>query len=436
MATQVSIGTPAGRPTRARHWVIVFAVTLAIITYLDRVCMSFAAPDVQRDLSLSDQQMGFIFSAFIAVYALFEIPSGFLGDWMGPRRVLMRIVIWWSFFTAIIGATWNFTSLAITQMLFGMGESGAFPNLTKAFTTWLPKPERVRAQGIMWLSARWGGAFTPMLVAMLMRHMTWRMTFVTFGSVGFVWAALFYRWFRDNPRDHPKVNAAELELLKGVEGMAGGHAHIPWRKFVASKQVWLLCAQYFCLSYGWYFYITWLPKYLRNARHLEVGKSAVLGGLPLFMGGIGCLVGGMIARRMNVWTGNTAQTRRTLAYIGFTGACAFLLLSSRLENPYLAMISMGFASFCNDLVMPGAWGACMDVGGKYAGTLSGTMNMMGNVGGALSPTVIGFILDHTHNWNIPFYVSAGIYFMGVFCWMALDPVTPLEGAAPVAPAPE
>jgi ACS family glucarate transporter-like MFS transporter len=221
-----------------------------------------------------------------------------------------------------------------------------------------------------------------------------------------------------------------LALLSDSERLAAGHAHVPWAKFARSRQVWMLCAQYFCLSYGWYFYVTWLPTYLRNARHVEVGKSAVLAGLPLFLGGIGCLVGGVIARRLTAWTGSVTRTRRTLAYVGFTGACSLLLLSSQLQDPLLAMISMGFASFCNDLVMPGAWGACMDVGGKYAGTLSGTMNMLGNVGGAMSPTVIGFILTHTNNnWNIPFYVSSAIYFMGTFCWMALDPVTPLDQAA-------
>jgi MFS family permease len=421
--------SPVQQPTHARHWVIVFAVSLAVITYLDRACLSWASTDVQRDLSLSTEQMGFIFSSFIAFYALFEIPSGFLGDRIGPRRVLMRIVIWWSFFVAFIGATWNFLSLAITQMLFGMGEAGAYPNLTKAFTMWLPKTERVRAQGIMWLSSRWGGAFTPVLAMILLQHMSWRLLFVTFGSLGFVWAVLFYRWFRDHPRDHPSVNAAELELLKGVEETAGRHGYVPWRKFVASKQVWLLCAQYFCMSYGWYFYVTWLPKYLREGRHLAVGKSAVLAGMPLFLGGIGCLVGGMIARRMNAWTGDTARTRRTLAYIGFSGACGLLLLATRLGDPVLAMVSMAFASFCNDLVMAGGWGACMDVGGKYAGTLSGTMNGIGNVGGTLSPTVTGLILAHTHNWNIPIYVSAALYFMGLFFWMALDPVTPLESSA-------
>jgi sugar phosphate permease len=388
--------------------------------------MSVAAPDIQRDLGLSDQQKGAVFSAFVAAYALFEIPSGFLGDWMGARRVLMRIVIWWSAFTAMIGATWNFTSIITTQVLFGVGEAGAFPNLTKAFTSWLPFEERVRAQGILWLSARWGGALTPTLVTALLSIMTWRKTFFTLGSVGLVWAFFFYRWYRDNPRDNPSVNAAELALLRGTEHLAGGHGNVPWAKFASSKQVWLLCAQYFCLSYPWYFYITWLPTYLRTARHVDIGKSALLGGLPLFLGGIGCLLAGVMARHLNRYTGSTARTRRILAYIGFTGASGLLLLASQLDNVVLTMVAMGFASFCNDLVMPGAWGAAMDVGGKYAGTLSGTMNMMGNIGGSLSSFLIGVILQHTHNWQILFYVSAAVYFMGNFCWMALDPVTPLE----------
>jgi hypothetical protein len=189
----------------------------------------------------------------------------------------------------------------------------------------------------MWLSARWGGAFTPVLAAMLLRHMPWRLKFVTFGSLGFVWAVLFYRWFRDHPRDHPSVNAAELELLKAVEETAGGHGHVPWRKFVASKQVWLLCAQYFCLAF-------WLVLRHHVATQVSARRAASgggeergAGGDAAVPGGIGCLVGGMIARRMNAWTGNTTRTRRTLAYIGFTGACGLLLLSTRLEDPVLAI---------------------------------------------------------------------------------------------------
>jgi MFS transporter, ACS family, glucarate transporter len=428
MATQVSKHAPAaGRPTRVRYWVIVFAVTLAVITYIDRVCISLAAPFITADLKLSTEQMGWAFAAFAWAYALFEIPGGFLGDWIGARKVLMRIVVWWSFFTAATGWAWNFTSLAVTRALFGAGEAGCFPNLTKAFTTWLPQEERVRAQGIMWLSARWGGAFTPSLVFLVFQVMNWRHAFELFGAIGLVWAVFFYRWFRDNPRDNPSLNAAERDLLRGNERLAASHTHVPWRQFMRSRQVWLLCAQYFCLSYGWYFYITWLPTYLREARHLQLGASAVLGGLPLFLGGVGCLFAGMISAPVTRLTGSVTRTRRIMAVIGFTGASGLLLLSIHFGNPVAAMLCMGMASFCNDLVMPGAWGACMDVGGRYAGTLSGAMNMMGNMGGACSPMIIGYVLKWTHsNWDITFYMSAAVYFMGSFFWLLLDPVTPMD----------
>lgn len=413
-------------PTRVRYWVVVFAIALSVVTYIDRVCISLAAPFMIKDLHLTQVEMGYAFAAFAWAYSLFEVPGGFLGDWIGPRRVLMRIVIWWSFFTAATGWAWNFVSLTVTRFLFGAGEAGCFPNLTKAFTTWLPQRERVKAQGIMWMSARWGGAFTPPLVYLVFQLVSWRHAFEIFGGLGIIWAVFFYFWFRDNPRDKKGVNAAELELLKGSEELAAGHAHVPWRKFMASRQVWLLSMQYFCLSYGWYFYITWLPTYLKESRGLTLGASAILGILPLFLGGVGCSFAGFISGPVTRLTGSVAKSRRLMSYIGFTGASGLLIFSTRLQDPVLAMVAMGFASFCNDLVMPGAWGACMDVGGKYAGTLSGTMNMMGNFGGAVSPMLIGYILRWTHsNWDVTFYVSAAVYFMGVFCWMFLDPVTEL-----------
>ncbi len=428
MATEAPERASASeRPTHVRYWVIVFAVTLAVITYIDRVAMSFAAPSVSRDLGLTKQQMGTAFSAFVAAYALFEIPSGFLGDWMGPRKVLMRIVIWWSSFTALTGGVWNFASLFCTQALFGAGEAGCFPNLTKAFTTWLPRNERVRAQGIMWLAARWGGAFTPPLVFLIFKIMTWRQAFVAFGALGVVWAIFFYRWFRDDPQENPKINTAERELLRENRGLAAKHGHVPWAKFARSRTVWMLCAQYFCLSYGWYFYITWLPTYLQESRGVTIGKSALLSVLPLFLGGLGSLTCGFLSGPVTRLTNSVARTRKLMACLGFTGASALLILSIHLASPVAAMVAMGFASFCNDLVMPGSWGTCMDVGGKYAGTLSGTMNMLGNFGGAVSPTAISLILRWTHNsWDATFYVSAAVYFCGSFFWLLMDPVTPIE----------
>src|SRR5216117_3619659 len=186
---------PQAPPSRTRYWVIVFAITLAVITYIDRVCISKAAPLIQKDFGLSKEQMGLAFAAFAWAYALFEIPGGWLGDRIGPRKVLMRVVIMWSVFTAATGYVWNLASLVVARFFFGMGEAGCFPNLTKAFMIWLPDKERTRAQALLWLSARWGGAFTPLLVIGVMSWLSWRNTFLLFGLLGVIWAFFFRRWF-------------------------------------------------------------------------------------------------------------------------------------------------------------------------------------------------------------------------------------------------
>ena len=275
----------------------------------------------------------------------------------------MRIVVWWSFFTAATGWVWNLPSLIVVRALFGAGEAGCFPNLTKAFTTWLPVRERVRAQGIMWMSARWGGAFTPLLVALILNHLSWRRAFELFGVIGVVWAVFFYRWYRDNPREHPSVNEAEkATAAAATESVIASHGPVPWGRFLRSKTVWLLWAQYFCLSYGWYFYITWLPTYLQEARGVTLTQGALLAGIPLFFGGIGSFFCGYLSTYLERRTGKVKAVRRWLAGVGFFGASICLVLSVNIEDPLLAMIAMGLASFANDLVMPPAWGACMDVG--------------------------------------------------------------------------
>ena len=412
------------RPTNARYVAVAFAMLLAIIQYLDRVCISQAAPAISRDLGLSNVQMGWVFSVFTWAYALFEVPGGWMGDRLGPRRVLMRIVVWWSFFTAASGWVWNATSLIVTRTLFGAGEAGCFPNLTRIFTTWLPKHERERAQGTLWLAARWSGAFTPLLVAYLLDFISWRRAFELFGAVGIIWAVAFYWWFRDDPRQHKSVNAAELALMPtAAESAVGGHP--PFSQIMRHRSVVLLSLQYACLSYGWYFYVTWLPKYLLEARGTSVKFGALLASLPLLLGGIGCIVGAniipLIAKRTGV-----LLARRIVAIVGFVGASASIFAFVQVSDPVKAMFVLGLAGFFNDFVMPAAWAGCMDIGGRYSGTVSGTMNMIGNIGGALSPLAVGYILSFTGNWSLTFYVSAAIYLVGGLCWLFIDAHTPLE----------
>lgn len=411
-------------------------IVLAIITYIDRVCISQAAPLIRQDLALTETQMGWVFSAFAITYALFEIPAGWMGDRFGPRSVLMKVVVLWSVFTAATGAAWNFLSMVVCRALFGAGEAGCFPNVTKIFTIWLPSNERVRAQGILWLSARWGGAFTPMLVALVLAYMNWRWAFVLFGGIGVVWAVGFFRWFRDRPAEHPSVNAAELALMDGAERNAPSHASVPWRKLCSNPSVLLLWLQYFCMSYGWYFYITWLPTYLREARHVSLEKSAVLAGFPLFFGGIGCFFGGWLAKRLAERSGNVRRARRIVASSGLLMAGAMLVVATRIDNTVFAMMALGMASFSNDLAMAPDWAACMDVGGRLAGSLSGSMNMMGNLGGAVGPVAVGYILNSTKTaadapptiagWTTAFLVAAAVYAIGAISWIFIDPVTSLE----------
>jgi MFS family permease len=309
-----------------------------------------------------------------------------------------------------------------------VGEAGCFPNLTKAFTIWLPLQERVRAQGIMWLSARWGGAFTPLLVGWMLTFMQWRYTFLTFGLVGVVWAIFFFRWFRDDPREHPGVNAGELAVIGDTASNVDRHGSVPWATLAACPTVWLLWGQYFAMSYGWYFYVTWMPTYLKESfGHLSDLQRNLLNTVPLFFGGLGSIFCGTISAPLSRRFGNVATTRRVMGFLGLAGAAAMLLLATQLKNPLFAVLAVGMASFCNDLAMPGAWGACMDVGGKHTGSLSGSMNMMGNAGGALAPMVVPYVLAATNNnWNANFWMFAAVYVLGALCWLFIDPVTPLD----------
>jgi sugar phosphate permease len=423
----------ATRPTRARHWVLLFAATLAVITYIDRVCMAQAKVSVAADLSLSSVQMGYVFAASTLAYGFFGVLGGWLGDLIGPRKVLTRIVLLWSFFTAATGRAWNLASLLVAQFFFGGAEAGAFPNLAKAFTKWLPAAERNRAVSLMWLCSRWGGAVTPLLVVWMISLVGWRWTFAAFAVPGILWAAIFYWWFCDHPRDHPGVNAAELALLQEAPATEPSRPNVPWLKILRAPTVWLLVVQYFCFGYGWYFFITWLPTYLKEARGLDLQKGALLSGIPLFFGGFACLLSGWLAGWLVRRGFALVRVRRGLAYVAYGGAAAMLLLSPRIADALWAMLAMGLASFFLDLTLPLCWRTAMDVGGQYAGTVSAAMNTAGQIGGAVEPVVVGYILQYLdHNWTLTFALSAAIYLLGGICWIWIDPVNPIEKAAPPA----
>lgn len=425
----------AAKPTRTRYWVIAFGMALAVLSFIDRVTLAQAAPLISRDLHLTKSQMGSVFAAFLTAYAIFEIPSAWYGDRVGARRGLLRIVSAWSFFTALTGLAWNFASMVAIQFLFGAGDAGCFPLITKSFRAWLLPRDRTRAQGYLWLAARWGAAFTPLLVVWVLRFVSWRGAFVLFGSVAVLWITLFGRWYRDDPQQHGGVNAAEKKLLSELSDVPGRSHMVPWRRILTSRSVLLLALQYYFLSFSWYFYVTWLPTYLQEQHHLTSARGAFYAIFPLFFCGVGSLFCGFISPHVARWTGSLYRARKVMACTGFLLAGTFLTTASHMTTLNTTMSFMAAACFFNDFVIPHAWASCMDIGGKDASSsVAGVMNFMGNAAGVSSSMLGGYLLQRTgNNWNLFVSILGGVYFLGVFCWPFIDTRTSLDAQAEQTP---
>jgi ACS family glucarate transporter-like MFS transporter len=413
---KTDLSAPPSRPTRVRFGVLGFACALSMITYLDRVCFGTVAPYIQSEFGLTDSQKGLLFTAFALAYATFEVPSGWLGDVFGPRRTLIRIVLWWSFFTALTGMIYPvigwpvfaFAAMLAVRFFFGMGEAGAYPNIARAFHNWFPFRERGSAQGGVWMAGRFAGGVTPLVVLALIFDRTsadgtvthhWRHTFWIFGILGVAWCLVFWWWFRDRPEQKPEVNEEELDLIRGGEGPPEvAHARVPWLRLLGNANLWLLCLMYFCASYGWYFNITYLPGYL--TQHYGVSKQtwgfwtfSLMAGAPLLFGSLACIVGGILTDRFIRRTGNRKWGRRLFGLIGH-GVCAVCYFFSIFaRNPWLFVLAIALASFWNDITMGSAWASCLDIGGKYSGIVSGCMNTVGNLGGAAAGYLTGWVLD-------------------------------------------
>ena len=319
-------------PVRAR--VLGFAFLLAVITYLDRVCISAAAPYIMDDLHLSVLQMSVVFSAFTLSYSLFEIPSGWLGDVKGPRSVLTRIVLWWSAFTMLTAAARGFASLVVIRFLFGAGEAGAFPNIARSFSRWFPARERGRANGVMFLGSRMGGMLSAPIALLIVVRWGWRTSFVVFGLLGVVWAAAWYAWYRDRPEEHPAVSREELAWIQQDGNAGDGHtsgAGTPWRALVRSRNLYAICAMYFAFGYGLYFYFTWLPTYLIKVLGFSLLSGGIFAALPFLLAGIADLVGGWLTDHLSKRHG----LRVGRCHLGFAAflTCALLVFSSTLPIP-------------------------------------------------------------------------------------------------------
>jgi MFS transporter, ACS family, glucarate transporter len=416
--------------TGVRYQVLAFTVALAGVTYLDRVCIARAKGQIQADLGLTEVQMGFVFSAFTLAYAMFEIPTGAWGDRIGPRRILTRIVAWWSSFTIATASAFNYTSLLLVRFLFGMGEAGAFPNASKVISRWFPAAERGTAQGVFFAGAHLGGGLTPMLVGALLLRMNWRWIFAIFGLVGFGWAWAWYRWFRDEPADHPAVGEAERKHIESGRLKDRPH-HLDARRLgriLSDRNVIALCLMYFTQAYGFYFNLTWLPTYLEKARGFTDPALGVLAGLPLILSALADLTGGLatdaLVRARGLRIGRCGIGGASLLIAGVA-----MIAGAAAQDPLAAALLIALSGAADSFLLGAAWGTCLDIAGHDAGLVTGAMNTAGQIGAVLSPVILPYFLPKgAENWALPLYIAGVLYLAGSVCWLLIDPGRPISGA--------
>jgi D-galactonate transporter len=413
------------------RWYILALISLMyLVTYLDRVNISTAAPVISKEFGFDKITMGVIFSAFGWAYAMFQVPGGWLGDRFGARNVLTVIVGYWSAMTAATAVAGGATSFMVLRFLFGMGEAGAFPVATRAMQLWYPRHERGFVQGVTHSASRLGAAIAPPIVVLIMTTLGWRSVFYICGAVGILWSVLWYFAYRDLPEEHALVNEAELKYIRGVDEKGNAKLadvakkpKVPWSMMLKSPNMWAIMLAYFTYVYCLWIFLSWLPSYLVEFRHFTLLKVGFLASLPLVAGVVGDTVGGLTTDRLLAKTGNFKFSRRVVAITGMLGCAVFIVPAALTEDAYIAVYCLTASMFFLECTIGPSWAVPMDIGGEVSGTVSGMMNMAGNFGGALSPIVFG-VLVQFGSWQAPFIVAASLLVVGAAIWgFWLDPST-------------
>jgi ACS family glucarate transporter-like MFS transporter len=433
------------QPTRIRWRILFLLLLISIITYIDRVNISVTARHMMPSLGISDLQMGWIFSAFVFGYALFQVPGGWMGDRWGPRRVLTCAVIWWSIFTALtaiaptlplVNLIGIMGSLMVIRFLIGIGEAAALPNFNRSIANWHPPHERGLGIGITIGGIGIGSALTPPVTAWIMVNYGWQTAFYAAGLLGLAIALLWYWYATDHPRQHPHVNESEAAIIEEKslkipisplfsrgEGQDEGANHqsdtVPWKTILRTPTVWWLTLSYTCLGYVAYIYMSWFYLYLVNVRGFAILQGAFFASAPFIAMTIFCPLGGWVTDRLVEKYGiNWGR-----AIVGGTGmilAALFIIIGANVEAPYVAIgfLSLG-AGWLYFTVGP-FWSSATDLSKPYAGTLSGIMNTGANLGGTISP-ILTIWIANSYGWPVALGLAAAIAFIGGLCWFMIRP---------------
>lgn len=416
----------------SRHLLVMGTFALSLLLYIDRVCISAAREGITGDLGLTDVQFGWVLSIFALGYALFQTPSGMLADRVGPRKVLTTVVVFWSVFTAATGAAVNFVMLMIYRFLFGAGEAGAFPGISRAVYSWIPLKERGLVNGINFSGSRIGGAAALVAMPPFIATFGWRESFYILGGIGIVWAAFWWLWFRDRPEEKPAIKADELAYIQQTRQEAVDDAEQvsapPLRVMLSQRNMWIVMAQYVCSNFTFFFTLSWLYPYIRQTYSLDIQTAGFYAAAPLIAGAFGNWFAGWLVDRIYS-AGHWTWSRRAPAMIGFALGAVGLFGSLGAETAGVAVFWLSVAVFGVDMTLPSSWSFCTDIGRKSAGAVSGTMNMAGNFGSFATALAFPYLAAWFGS-NEPFFlIAAGLNAVAALLWLLADPQAPIRQTA-------
>lgn len=405
-----------------RAFVVVATFLLAFLLYVDRVCISTAQGAIVAELGLTDAEFGWALSAFAFGYALWQTPAGMAADRLGARRILAAIVTLWSVFTGLTALAWNFASLVVIRFLFGAGEAGAFPGVARAVFSWIPVGERGLVKGINFSASRLGAAITMPLLPVLIDSLGWKLSFTVLMLAGIGWAVVWWRWFRDDPAEHPGITAAELTAI------AAGRAPVTSRdegrlalgRMLRSGALWLMMGQYFASNFTFFFCLSWLFPYVQKTYGLTYTRAGLYAMVPLLAGAAGNIVSGLMVDGF-FRAGRHHLSRRLPAALGFGLAAVGLVMSAEQANVVTAVFWLSVAIFGADMTLSPSWSFCIDLGGRHAGQVSGTMNMAGNLGAALVALAFPYLRRWTGGDTPFFYLAAALNAGAVLLWIGARP---------------
>lgn len=415
-----------------RYLLVVGTFSLSILLYVDRICISTAQKEICSELRLDNIQFGWVLSIFSLGYALFQSPGGWLADRLGPRRVLAAIVVIWSIFTGLTAAATNFVALLVVRFLFGVGEAGAFPGVARAAYSWIPMQERGIVQGINFSGSRIGGAASLMLMPWMIEQLGWKFSFVVLMLVGWIWAAVWYWWFRDEPSEHRSIATSELEHILSTRQVdsspaldARQNVQITWRSLLKSNNLWLISMQYFCSNFTFFFCLAWLFPHMKERFQLSGYEAGFYSATPLLFGAIGNWTAGWCVDYI-YQRGHWVLSRRAPAMVGFACSAVGLIASTQVETPWAAVAWLSLAVLGGDMTLASSWSCCMDIGKNHSGVVSGTMNMAGNFGSFLTALAFPYMLKLTGSHQPYFWIAAVLNLLAIGLWLRIDPRIHLE----------